>query len=314
MENRALGRKVTLDELFDLALYKNLHERESGEARVVLSRLIAAEERHVAFWQEVFGLQAERLDFSRRLKLTFCVFLRRMFGSGITSLMLEAIEIYGIKKYLLLWEHYRNTDLGEKVRRILQEEFEYEDELVAVATGRKISAERIRDILLGLNDGVVEVLGSVAGFFASFGNPLYVLVASIAVAVAGSISMAAGVFASSGSQREVERMQNAKRGFFNATHEVAEDPSPLSAAFMVGVSYLCGALFPIFPMLLGAESLLWPIIFGVLMVIGVSVVVSLVSGMEVRRRVLQNLLLVFGAIAVTYSIGALVRNIGGINV
>jgi VIT1/CCC1 family predicted Fe2+/Mn2+ transporter len=50
------------------------------------------------------------------------------------------------------------------------------------------------------------------------------------------------------------------------------------------------------------------------MVIIVSVVVSLLSGMEVWRRVLQNLLLVFGAIAVTYSIGALVRNIWGLDV
>lgn len=313
MENVKLGRKITLDELFDLALFKKLHELESGEVQVALSRLIVIEERHVAFWQEFFGLQAERLNFSRRLKLAFCVFLRRMFGTGITYLILEAIEIYGIKKYLPLWEQYRNTDHAEKVRGVIQDEFEHEDELVAAVTGRKISAERIRNVFLGLNDGLVEVLGSVAGFFAAFGNPLYVLVAGIAVAVAGSISMAAGVFASSGSQREVERLQNAKRVFFNATDEVAEDSRPLSAALIVGISYLCGALVAIFPVLLGAESLLWPIVFGALMVIVVSVVVSLLSGMEVWRRVLQNLLLVFGAIAITYSIGALVRNILGIN-
>jgi hypothetical protein len=67
--------------------------------QVVLSRLIATEQRHVAFWQEFFGLQAERLNFSRRLKLAFCVFLRRMFGTGITYLILEAIEIYGRLPY-----------------------------------------------------------------------------------------------------------------------------------------------------------------------------------------------------------------------
>lgn len=314
MKNVKLGRKITLGELFDLALFKKLHELESGKVQVALSRLIATEQRHVAFWQEFFGLQAERLNFSRRLKLVFCVFLRRMFGTGITYLILEAIEIYGIKKYLTLWEQYRNTDHAEKVRGVIQDEFEHEDELVAAVTGRNISAERIRNVFLGLNDGLVEVLGSVAGFFAAFGNPLYVLVAGITVAVAGSISMAAGVFASSGSQREVERIQNAKREFFNGTDAVAEDSGPLSAALIVGVSYLCGALVAIFPVLLGAQSLLWPIVFGALMVIVVSVVASLLSGMEVWRRVLQNLLLVFGAIAVTYSIGALVRNIWGIDI
>lgn len=47
MENVKLGRKVTLDELFDLALFKELHELESGEVQVVLSRLIVPAERHL---------------------------------------------------------------------------------------------------------------------------------------------------------------------------------------------------------------------------------------------------------------------------
>jgi hypothetical protein len=53
VEKVKLGRNFTLlDELFDLALFKELHELESGEVQVVLSRLIATEQRHVAFWQE----------------------------------------------------------------------------------------------------------------------------------------------------------------------------------------------------------------------------------------------------------------------
>jgi VIT1/CCC1 family predicted Fe2+/Mn2+ transporter len=314
MEHRQFGRQVALDELFDLTLFQKLHALEAGEVRGVLSRLITTEARHVAFWQALFGLQAARLDVSRRVKLALCMVLRRLFGSGMTYLLLEAIEIYGIQKYLLLWEHYRQTDLAEKMRGILQEEFAHEDELVAAATGRKIRAEDIRNVFLGVNDGLVEVLGSVAGLFASLGNPLYVLVASIAIAVAGSISMAAGVFVSSGSQREVERIQHAKREFCNATQEVAEAYRPVRAALLVGVSYLCGALCPIFPVLLGAESVLWPTVFGALMVMGVSAVLSLLSGMGVGRRVLHNLLFVFGAIAATYSVGVLVRTIWSINI
>jgi hypothetical protein len=56
VENVKLARKITLDELFDLAFFKELHELESGEVQVVLSRLFATEQRHVTFWQEFFGL------------------------------------------------------------------------------------------------------------------------------------------------------------------------------------------------------------------------------------------------------------------
>lgn len=43
MGNTKLGRKITLDELFDLALFKKLHELELRETQVVLSRLIVTE-------------------------------------------------------------------------------------------------------------------------------------------------------------------------------------------------------------------------------------------------------------------------------
>ena len=190
----------------------------------------------------------------------------------------------------------------------LRDEFGHEDEIVASLTGRRLNAERVRDIFLGLNDGLVEVLGSVSGFYASFGDPVYVLVASITVAVAGSISMAAGVLASSRSQLEIQRIENAKRNFFDPGAEVTEETRPLTAATAVAASYFLGALFPILPVLLGAASPLWSIVMGAVMVSVVTMLLSFVSGMEVRRRVLQNLLLVSAAVAVTYGLGTLVKH------
>ena len=42
--------------------------------------------------------------------------------------------------------------------------------LVTALTERKINAEKIRNIFLGLNDGLVEILGAVSGFFGAFGE------------------------------------------------------------------------------------------------------------------------------------------------
>ena len=36
---------------------------------------------------------------------------------------------------------------------------------------RRINPERVRNIFLGLNDGLVEILGAVTGFFGAFGDP-----------------------------------------------------------------------------------------------------------------------------------------------
>ena len=303
-----LIRKAARGEAFDLALYVKLRDIETGEVRNVLSRLVNVERGHLAFWADLAGLEDVSLDRVQRLRLAVFVLMRKLFGVGMTFLILEAIEIYGIKKYWAVWERYQDTPHGPRIRGVLRDEFGHEDEIVADLTGRRLNAERVRDIFLGLNDGLVEVLGSVSGFYASFGDPVYVLVASLTVAVAGSISMAVGVLASSRSQLEVQRMEHAKRNFFDPQAEMSEETRPSTAAVAVAASYFLGALCPIAPVLLGAASPLWSIVVGGVMVALVTTLLSFMSGMNVRQRVLQNVLLVSIAVAFTYTLGTMVKH------
>jgi len=63
-----LGRRLVLDEIFDLSLYRALHAIAPAGLRSMLEALIEAETRHVAFWQRFFGLEhLTRLDVKRRL-------------------------------------------------------------------------------------------------------------------------------------------------------------------------------------------------------------------------------------------------------
>jgi len=97
----ALARLLILDELFDLSLYKVLRDISADpEARDTLSQLVVIETRHLAFWQKFFDMKLERLNLARRLKLWSFTWLCRLFGSTAIHLVLEAIEIYGVKKYL----------------------------------------------------------------------------------------------------------------------------------------------------------------------------------------------------------------------
>src|SRR5678815_4552503 len=91
---------------FDLSLYQSLREVASGELRSILDRLIPIEARHLAFWQDFFDLHVARLDIARRLKLRLIVFVCRLFGAPAIHLVLEAIEVYGVRKYLRVWTTY----------------------------------------------------------------------------------------------------------------------------------------------------------------------------------------------------------------
>src|SRR3989338_3304493 len=190
--SESLARQLVLDELFDLTLYQKLHAVSGENAKKILSSLIPVETRHLKFWQEFFNLKIVSLDFGRRAKLSLLTGVCRIFGAIGVHLILEAIEIYGVRKYLLVWETYKDTPLGEAVKEILTDEFKHEDAIVSEMTERKIDPEKIRSIFLGFNDGLVELLGAVSGLFAAFGHPGMVLTAGFTMASAGALSMTAG--------------------------------------------------------------------------------------------------------------------------
>ena len=51
-----LARRLVLDELFDLSLYRSLRDVAPPDLRRVLEQLIPIETRHFRFWQDFFGL------------------------------------------------------------------------------------------------------------------------------------------------------------------------------------------------------------------------------------------------------------------
>ena len=198
-----LGRRLVLDELFDLSLYRALHRIAPAALRAILDQLIPIETRHHAFWQEFFKLDLPRLDWGRRLKLWLMVAVARLFGEPAIHLILEAIEVFGVRKYLTVWRQYEHGPLGAAVREVLEDEFKHEDAVVMAESERQISPQRVRDIFLGLNDGLVEILGAVSGFFGAFAEATTVLVAGLMVGVAGALSMGAGAYLAGSSEAEV---------------------------------------------------------------------------------------------------------------
>jgi rubrerythrin len=196
-----LARRLILDELFDLSLYKALRDLTEGDVQKVLDELIRVETTHYAFWQDFFNLTLTTLDLPRRLKLRALILACRLFGTTAVHLVLEAIEVYGVRKYLTLWKTYKDGPLGAAVTDILVDEFRHEDTLVTKLTERKINPERIRNIFLGMNDGLVEILGAVSGFFGAFGDAITVLIAASTTAVAGSLSMGAGIYVAISSEK-----------------------------------------------------------------------------------------------------------------
>lgn len=66
----------------------------------------------------------------------------RLFGAGAIQVVLEAIEVHGVRKYLRVWRRFQDHPLGSAVRGILEDEFKHEDMLVTRAAERRINPRR----------------------------------------------------------------------------------------------------------------------------------------------------------------------------
>ena len=73
-------------------------------------------------------------------------------------------------------------------------------------------------------------------------------------------------------------------------------------------------MVPVIPVLFGARSLVLSVLMGGGMAVLVSLVLAYLSGMDVRKRIAMNLLIITLAVSVTYAIGLAAKSLWGISV
>ena len=92
------------------------------------------------------------------------------------------------------------------------------------------------------------------------------------------------------------------------------EEQPFASAAVVGSAYLVGATVPVLPVLFGATDAFFSVITGGFVVILVSTILSFLSGMDIKRRILLNLAIITLAVGVSYGIGVLAKSFWGIAV
>jgi len=83
---------------------------------------------------------------------------------------------------------------------------------------------------------------------------------------------------------------------------------------IVGVSYIAGAVVPLLPVLFGAQGALPSVLMAGVMIVVVSMLLAFLSGMDVKRRIVMNVVIIAAAVGITYLIGKAVNAVWGISV
>jgi VIT1/CCC1 family predicted Fe2+/Mn2+ transporter len=117
------------------------------------------------------------------------------------------------------------------------------------------------------------------------------------------------------SEKEVKTTEIARKIFLEEESDVTPmEESPLGSAVMVGAAYITGALVPVLPVLVGAKDAFFSLLTAGLMVIFVSTILSFLSGMDIKRRIVLNLVIITVAVSVSYAIGLAAKNFWGISI
>ena len=235
--NLATVQKMWRREVEAAHTYKLLAERESDQKRrEILLRLSAQEDRHAARWSEriaaTTGHVPDRGEVERGL-----TWFQKIGDPSVVLHRLEQEETKADAEYGELMA--RLSDPGDK--KIAEEAMlEERDHAIILRTlaGGKIPTPRstldtilrreqwhvrgtgwIGDAIYGVNDGLGAVFGIVSGMAGYTGGSEVVLAAGLAGTLASALSMGAGAYLSSKSQREVYESEIARE-----RAEIEEDP------------------------------------------------------------------------------------------
>ncbi len=316
-----LAKEFYTNELEDYRLYRSLSERaKSPELKETLERIANMEKGHARFWREFLRRRGEEVPSERkRLQHSLLIALGRLINPVLLVSLLELGEASAYTQY------YRF--LKEEGQKLLEEERErlksiIKDELSHESSFREkveqLGLSNVRDMVLGMNDGLVELLGVVAGLSAVYRNePTLVGASAVVVGVAGAISMGVGAFISVRSQRQVNEAVKERNMILaevtgekrEQTEEVRENE--IRSALFTGFSYLLGVVFPVSPYFFSSSSisaLYLSLLLALLVLLVVAGFIALLSGISFKKKAIEMVLSAGFAAGASFGIGSLIKH------
>ncbi len=243
------------DEITDREFYKRLSEVvKDNSFRDNLRKLSRVEEEHSEFWKEHLeksGQDLSRIKY-RKWRVLWLLFLSRLIGNYLTVRLLEHGEITTVKEYSDFVQSSKGTqEFRTGLQNIINEEIEHEEIFQNQMEKNQEQIEKNRNVIYGVSDGLVEVLGAVAGLAAIISDHLYIALGGVLVGLSGTISMSLGAYLSKNSETEFRINEEKKKELLGKESDEAQireySKQSKKSAASVGGSYIVGAAVPIIP-------------------------------------------------------------------
>ncbi len=279
-------KKMQQSELTESVIYEKIAAFAKGEEnKKTLRRLAQEEHAHYLIWKKYTGLDMKP-EMGKVIKY---IVLARILGFTFAVKLMERGEENAQEEYDKLAE-----EIPESVM-IRQQEEEHEKALLDMLDEERL--QYVGSMVLGLNDALVELTGSLAGFAFALQNTRLIALSGLIVGISATFSMASSEFLAARSEGRSDALKSCS---------------------YTGIAYLLTVIALIAPYLLFPATQFIPALICMLAVViliiaGFTYYTSVAQDQPFKSRFMEMALISVTVAVVSFVVGILAKKFLGVD-
>ena len=282
----AIIKKMQQSELTESVIYEEIAKFAKGrENRRTLLRLAHEEKAHYEIWKKYTGIEMK----PEKGKVLKYKLLARILGFTFAVKLMERGEENSQAEYDQL------ADEVEESIRIKQQEEEHEAALLAMLDEERL--QYVGSMVLGLNDALVELTGSVAGFTFALQNTKLIALSGLIIGISATFSMASSEFLAARSEGRSDALKSCS---------------------YTGIAYLITVILLIAPYLIFSSAQFIPalvcmLLIVILIIAGFTYYTSVAQDQPFKSRFLEMACISIGVAVISFVVGILAKRFLGLD-
>lgn len=274
------------NEITEYYIYSRLSRSTKNQKNAETLQKIGDDEmRHYMFWRNYSGVDVK----PNKWKIFKFYWIAKILGITFGIKLMEKGEEGAQEEYRKICEYIPDA------KQIVEDEDAHERELISMLEEKKL--DYVGSIVLGLNDALVELTGTLAGLTFALQNTRLIAIAGLITGIAASFSMAASEYLSTKSEGNGE--------------------NALSSSIYTGIAYIFTVIILILPYLLFTNYFVClglTMTFAVLVILFFNYYISIAKDLDFKKRFWEMFIISMGVAAFSFGIGYLIRVFIGIDI
>ena len=275
------------DEITDHVTYKAIARKiKNPENKKILEKIAAEEKKHY----EILKRYTNRSLKPEPLKVWWRTLMASILGFTFTIKLMESSEAIAQHNYSDLIKEVPEAEI------IVAEEEEHEEKLINMLNEERL--QYVGSMVLGLNDALVELTGTLAGLSFALQNTRIIALSGLITGISATLSMASSEFLSAKSEGNKDA---------------------LKSSFYTGIAYLITVVMLILPYLLFPPqkymlALFTMLITVVAIIAAFNYYIAVAKDLPFKRRFLEMATISLSVAVLSFVVGLIVKNALGVDI